>query len=246
MELKYDSLMDFIKCPALYKFKHRDNISLRELIGRDYLNNILIKTIYYFYNTILDEDRIPKEKEIIDVWSDLYVMKEKQLIFKNPTMRKEQLNYAREYLKKFYLKHKYNPGIPIGIDIRYDINIGNHKITNGKLQLIRIKDDKTQLVFFDNGRYIPDDFRRDNDIRFSLMAYAYRNIFKIKEEEFLYTHSRKAKEINVFRNQADFKKMINALDSIGKAIENNLFWQRISYLCKSCPYNEICTKWDGR
>ena len=78
------------------------------------------------------------------------------------------------------------------------------------------------------------------------MAYAYRHIFKEKENEFLYTHIRKGREINVYRKQSDFNKLIRMLDNIGNAIENNLYWQKINYLCKSCPYSEACTNWDGR
>lgn len=246
MKIKYNTLMDYIKCPAYYKFKHVNKLTPEGIMGREYIWETLLKTVYYFYNTIKDENRIPKETEIKEYWAELYVEKEDELLFKDTSLKRNQLDSAHEFLKKFYIKHQYNPGIPVGVDVRYSIRIGNHEIEDGYIQLIRVMDGKVQIVYFDNGTYFPDDFRIKNDMRFTLMAYAYRHIFKEKENEFLYTHIRKGREMNVYRKQSDFNKLIRMLDNIGNAIENNLYWQKINHLCKSCPYSEACTNWDGR
>lgn len=246
MNIKYDTLIDFLKCPVLYKFKNEDNIKLNKMMGRDYLEKSLINAIYFFYNIIQDEQRIPAERELLNYWSKLYVDKKDDLIFSNSNIERRQVDYCHEFLKKFYIKYGKNPGIPVGVNIPFDIQVGSHKIIDGNIQLILARDEKVDIIYFDNSMNLPDDFRQANDIMFTLIAYAFRTIFGQKENRFIYNHVRKGTEIDVHRSQADFNKAIRMLDNIGQAIEQGLYWQRISYLCKNCPYSELCTEWDGR
>lgn len=247
MEIEYQALLDFLACPALYLFKHQRKDKVESYMGRKVIDDILTNTIYFFYNTILEEERIPSETELKNFYGTQFAEKEDLLKFKTSQQKKRYTQkYPGEFIKKFYIKHRDNPGIPIAVNEKFDVELENHKIKNCNLQLVKMVDKKTHIMYFSNASHNPDTFRKNNDLKFSLMSYGFRNIFKQKEDKFIYNSVRKGKFLEIYRSNWQFKKMVATLDNIAEIIDQELYWQNINYLCKACAYSDICYNWRGR
>lgn len=245
--IEYEALLDFLACPALYHFKHERKDKVNKYMGRKVIDKILIDSIYYFYNTILKENRVPSETELKNYYGEQFAEKEDLLNFKTSQQKKRYtMQYPGEFLKKFYIKHRDNPGIPIAVNEKFDVELGKHTIKNCNLQLVKMVGKKTEIMYFSNASYSPDTFKKNNDIKFSIMSYGFRNIFKQKEDRFVYNNVRAGKFLEIYRSNWQFKKMITMLDNIAEIIDQELYWQNIHYLCKACAYSEICYNWRGR
>lgn len=240
-------ILDFMNCPLKYKFKHINKVETKEKSARETFSETLHKTIQYFYNVIKDEQKIPSNAELRDYWGDLWLNDlDTEKILYNTTNEKSRLTRkGYSYLQTFYQNHKYNPGIPIGVNVDYAINLGNYSIS-GNIELIRVKDGKVQLVYFSTSQYKPSEFQILNDISYTLTSYAYRQMFKEKENELICYHLATGKEIILYRNHKDVEKVLTTIDNIYNTIKDNRYWQRMSYLCSQCPYQDYCTNWTGK
>jgi len=246
MEFTHQGLLDFMNCPLKYKFKHINKLEIAEKSSRELFRESIHDTIKYFYKTIMEEDRIPKNEELRSYWGDIWLegVDIKDILYNNKNERSIFTKRGYSLIQKFYQHNKYNPGTPIGVDVDYNINLDKYNI-KGNIELIRSKNNRIEIIYFSTSRYLPSEFQNNNDLSYTLSSYAYRQIFNLKEDGLINYHLKTNKEISLNRSSQDIEKVMSTIDNIYSTIKQELFWQRMDYLCKQCPYQDYCTNWTG-
>lgn len=246
VELSFNEITDFINCPLYYKFKYIDKLRAKNKGIKDFFKKTIHKTIHYFFNIIKDEKRIPSDTELRNYWGDLWFadLDTEKIIYGNSSEKSRLTKKGYELLQKFYRSQKGNPGIPVDINLKYNINFNKYNIL-GNIELIREINNKIQVVYFSTATYALDEFRQKNDVGYTLSVYAFREIFKRKEDQLVSFHLKTCKEIYLHRDRKNIEKVLSSINNIYKIIENDLWYWRDSYLCKQCEYQEHCINWRG-
>jgi putative RecB family exonuclease len=247
VEFGYDSLMTFMQCPLKYKFEYIDNINTNKESIKVYFKNTIHQTIKHFFKVLDEEGELLHQKQLNNHWSDLWFerVESEDILRGNKSEKANLTKKGYSFLKKFHRYQIDNPGSPIAVDLDYTINYMDEYKFSGNFELIREIDDKIQIVHFSTSRYVPDEFRQENDVSFTLNSYAFRQMFEKKENETLYYHIRTNKNLPVYRGQGDYNKLLTIMNNIKSCIDQGLFYPRQSYKCKQCPYNRQCTAWEG-
>ena len=236
-----------MNCPLKYKFSHINKIEPKEKSARVLFRESLHKTIQYFYNVIKNEERIPSNTELREYWGDIWLndLDIEKVLYNNSNEKGRLTKKGYSYLQKFYQNNKYNPGIPIGVNVDYTIQLDKYSIS-GNIELIRSKNDKIQVVYFSTAQYQLSEFQILNDINYTLTSYAFRQMFGQKEDALISYHLATGKEIFLSRGRKDVEKVLTTIDNIYNTIKEGRYWQRMSYLCTQCPYQDFCTNWTGK
>ena len=243
----YDSLITFMRCPLRFKFEYLEGIETGQESIKIFFKQTLHQTMKHFFKKLDEDEVILTQKQIHDYWGDLWLadVDSEKIIYGNASEKANLTKKGYSYLNKFHRYQSDKPGVPIKVDLDYSIDFMDEYKFSGNIELIREKDNNIQIVNFSTSRYVPDNFRKQNDIRFTANSYAFQKIFEQKEDEIIYYHIRKNKSVNLHRDEDDYKKLLTIMDNVYKSIEDELFYPRISYKCKQCPYHKHCTAWKG-
>ncbi|MFW6015865.1 MAG: hypothetical protein ACOCRK_05465 [bacterium] len=244
--ITYDQLHDFIQCPLIYKFKYIEKIKKDKNYIRNKVQKILIETIKEFYRVIQKEKRTMTFKELKTFWSSLYYKDSdiSEVLFRSNDSKQKQINKAKKFLLNFHNRYSDNPGVTIDINIPFNIKLPKI-IISGEIPIVREINGNIDILFLDYRKYNPDKFRGKNYMFFSLISYAYQNIFKEKEDSITYYNASYDKIVKVSRSENDYKKAFNQINNISVIIDNELFYQHYDFECQGCPYQQECTEWDG-
>jgi len=248
IEFDYDSLITFMRCPLRYKFEYVNKIDTEKEGIKRFFSETIHETIKHFYKTLKDEGVKLTQKQLHNFWGNLWLedVDTEKIIYGNKSEKSKLTKKGYSYLNKFHRYNSSNSGTPIEVGLDYNINYMNKYKLSGNIELIRRTRVKLQIVNFSTSRYVPDEFRQKNDIRFTLNSYAFRQIFEKEEDETLYYHVRTNKKVPVYRGQNDYEKLLTIIDNVYKCIEEDLYYPRISYLCKQCKFHDFCTAWKGQ
>lgn len=133
---------------------------------------------------------------------------------------------------------------PLAVEQEYCVQVGEHYVT-GTIELIREIKLSKRKSSIDIVNYClldanPDKFVLNYDLSVTAQAYAFRNIFKRKEDSFTLYYLRKDKTYQVTRTQQHFDNFADIVNMVATSIEAELFYPKYSIECKGCNYQRNC------
>lgn len=255
IELTVDELHSYLQCPAKYMFKHKKGLHGEE--NRNILfKRAIHKTIDYFFFSIMNS-QMPTLGHLKDKWESTYVELlgdiERSDVLATSRAYESKWNVKRspdfirgiEMIYSFYSFNKDNPGTPIAVDHEYRVPIGD-VIIRGKFELVReIEDRETkkryvEIVDFKTSEKPLEYMLVKHDMNLLLASYAFRNLFKTKEDRMKYHYLPTGRDIVINKTDDDFGRIESIVKGIGCAIKDEHFYPRQTFMCRSCELKEIC------
>jgi CRISPR/Cas system-associated exonuclease Cas4 (RecB family) len=262
VEISIDEIYKYLDCPAKYKFKYKDGLNPEETKSVLY-KEALHKTIYFFFFTAMN-GFVPTLAQMKDKWSNLWEeaagrrdIMEELLSVREPYIRKlkghrdpdmDKYRMAGfEMIYNFYNFNKDNPGNIIGVDMPYRVPIGDITVT-GNFELLReivdAADGKRyiEIVDFKTNSDSIDPFLVKHDFNLTMASYAFRNTFQGQEDRVKYHYLKTGRDIIVTKEEDDYNRMKSIVEGVVKGIENELFYPRQTFMCKSCNFKDVCDR----
>ena len=245
MRISVKELLDYTKCPLLFKFRHVDCLPYKKDID-DFYREIIKTSIFYYYFSMI-ERKIKSFESILRKWESLWFSSEMTQVFPESELR-ELSNKAVLTLTKFHKSISEESITPIAVNFPYDvILVGDKNIqVTGEIDLIKIIDDRTRksetsLVFFSTARSKPDEFMLKNSISFTMASYAFRNSFKSKEDKIYINNINSQDNIYTARTGGDFSRAEKIIRNICKAIDEKIYYPNPNaFNCSGCRYKLFC------
>ena len=251
MDLTYEQIMDYYRCPLLYKFKHELKLD-REQSDKELYNDSLQKTIMYFYYQVMNGN-VPSYEALSNKWfkmasKNVYTIED--IIFRQDNTSVSNGNFRSEYvklIKEFYEREVNKTFTPIVVDTDIRVQIGDYHVMDS-LELVReikLENNKNiiELVRFNSSIYKPISFLINHDFKLTLQAYAFRKLFKAKEDRLVMYGLKNGYITNTTRNEDEFKRLTAIINNVGNAIEEQKFHPITSRMCKQCQFIDVCDKY---
>lgn len=257
MELSLNEIHSYLNCPTEFEFRYRTGVEMEDTDSIKY-KKAIHKTISYLYFSAMG-GFLPSAKQMKDKWATIWTESsqgKKDLTETILKERKWQEQYGAkradkhiiqgyELIHNFYHFNKENIGIPIAVDHEFRVPIAGVTVT-GKFELIRESIDKSspnrfiEIVDFKTGSEATDMFLVNNDLNLTVMSYAFRNLFQAKEDRLTYSYLKTGKEIYTSRTDKHYDRMKAIVEGVAEGIANKRFYPRQTFMCKTCPFKEVC------
>lgn len=233
MLMTEQQFFEYIFCPARYELKYIKKIEVEDKVTMNKLLNTIAR---YFYLNLLN-GKVCSINELKNKWDNVCNA--------NPDFIDSKKNLAGMGLIISLTSWAEKEKIDVrDIDTRYTI------ITNGiELQgclsgpLLKTPNNKIEMLVNDFNDKLPDQIEIDMKLKYSLDAYGFKSLYN-KDLNGINIHSVKHhKDIKTSRGDMEFRRLITTINSVGKGIENKIFYPRENVLCSSCPAKAYCKYW---
>jgi CRISPR/Cas system-associated exonuclease Cas4 (RecB family) len=259
MRIHIDEVMDYVTCPALYKFKDVDQLDPPQHgKGRPTKNSVielydvaLHKSIAYLFNSVQD-GFYPSKMNLSKRWGFLWTKPradQEDIRFRQTSWRDtHQIKNKQgwEKLQKVWEYYKENDGAPIMVNYPYEIQIGEH-ILVGTVDLVRVvknekgREEIVMTEFVTDERNAPFLHVR-RDWRVTAASYAFRKIMQVSEQKIVYHGIISGKLTETKRDEQDYQQLEHLLNSIDHMSKHDIFYPVFNDRCLTCPYQKYCEK----
>lgn len=264
MEISVDQIHAYLHCPTKYKFEHVDKIQGQPDKSAMF-KKALHQTISYFFLSAMGS-HLPSLGQMKDKWASIWQdMTNASSSIENillatsyavaPTrgrtkerqpMDSQQIA-GLEMIHNFYHFNKNNPGNVIAVDLEYRVPVGDVNVT-GRFELIREIVDSSdgkryiEIVDFKTGSDSIDAFTVKHDLNLTLASYAFRNAFHSTEDRLKYHYMKSGKDVITVRRENDFNRMKAIVSGVANGIQAKALYPRQTFMCKACPFVEMCDR----
>lgn len=259
MEISIQEVLDYVACPALYRFKHVDKLEPPQaLVGRPRKNSIidlydqaLHKTIAYLFHTVQD-GTYPTLRHLAKKWGYIWVKpraEQEDVRFRQTSWRdthriKQEQGWKRlNALWEYYKEHE---GTPIMVDYPYKVQIGEHTLT-GTIDLVRVVKNENGREEIEMTEFVTDEknapflhIRRDWKV--TAASYAFRKVMNVTEQKIVYHGIISGKTFQTERQQQDFEQLEYLLTAIQHMKSADVYYPVFNERCATCPYQKFCEK----
>lgn len=249
IELSYEKIMDYFRCPLLYKFRHILNLKRGKESEAKLYRTSMHKVVMYFYYSIMN-GKTPSKEQLMSKWfkeykKDLQTIED--ILFTGEAKSSGNPNIeGLKTVNKFYDQETALTFLPIVVDTDVVVQIGNYRV-KVTLELVREIKEKDfsliELVRFSTSKFRSTDFEVDNDLNLTLQSYAFRQLFQTKEDRLVLHYVRLGKKHVTFRGEDDYNKLIAIVNNVGDAIKEERFHPIVSRSCKQCSFKDLCNKY---
>lgn len=250
MQLDYEELIDYQRCPMYYKFKNVLSLS-REIPEQMMYKTKLQEVVMHFYYSILNNQPMSKET-LRSKWYKEWVSDTdktvQDVLAKTTTGKKlKNQNNSTTYkiLDRIYDEQENLKPIPIIVDSDATVNI-NGVLFTCPIELVReIKYEESpiiQIVKLYATKNSLDDFIIKSDVKTVFQVYAFRELFKTTEDQIL-VRNLTGKDYIVNMSSLEFNRFKHVVNETADAIDRKKFFPIVSFQCKTCIYKDICEKY---
>lgn len=257
MNLTIQQLIDYQKCPTLYKFRWDEqvdvSVSKRKNPNKWHLmeeyDKALHQVLYGLFHEIAD-GKYPSAFNMKKRWGYAWSngRPKEDILFDTGSWRNEHRRLERKGLNALLDLHSHfqnTPGTPILIGKEYRIQIGKHTLS-GVIDLVR-------EVLDENGKPIIEivDFKADDrptilhvkgDMEVTAASMAFHQLFNYKEQRITYYGIMSKKKQHTKRSERDYKLLEMAVDNIARSIEAEVYYPVLNDRCYECPFQKHCEK----
>lgn len=249
MELQYKQIMDYIRCPLLYKFKYI--LEFKREDREVYLYKSALKSVamYFYYN--LMNGTAPTLGDIQSRWQRAWggsSTSVEDILFKD-TKAKTLNNYNISGLKslnKFYESEMRQEFTPIVVNTDVRLPFGDHFLTD-TLDLVREtkEDDKSiiEVVRLSSSTNAYRSFGLEHDFRLAFQTLAFRTHFEVEEDRATLYNIKRGSKDYVKVKESEFARLEATVSNIGDNIMDERFYPVVAYQCRYCPYQDVCNKY---
>ena len=230
LHLTEDELLDYIKCPNLFYFKYRTKIPSVE---KKTLGKLVREVINYYYMKLLD-GRAPNIESIKRKWDSLCDADKDALSGR-------QILEGYGLLKLFDKYCREKKLIVADFSSSYEIVFPGSIIVTGSIGAITLIGKKLELFVVETGSKHPEQRLLDMSIRNTIKCLAASRTFKGYELNCVNVlHLKSLTENRTYRSSIQYSRLEKAVQSIGRAIKEEIYYPRESFECARCPYKNFC------
>lgn len=230
LRLTEDGLLDYIKCPNLFYFKYRTKIPV---IGKITVGELVKEVISYYYMKLL-EGRAPSMESVKRKWDTLCENQKEALSAK-------QILDGYGMLKLFDRFCREKKLIVADFLSSYELVFSGNIIVTGNIGTIRLLDRKLELFVVETGQKQPEQKVLDMSLKNTLRCYAAGETFKGYDLSYINVlHLKSLNEYRTYRSNIQYERLERAVQNIGRAIREEIYYPRESFECAVCPYKNFC------
>lgn len=230
LRLTETELLDYIRCPNLFYFKYRTKIPV---IEKKSLGKIVREAIDFYYMKLL-EGRAPTMETIKRKWDSLCDAEGNNITGK-------QILEGYGLLKLFDRYCREKKLIVADFLSSYEIAFPGNIILTGGIGTIRLIDKKLELFVVETGTKQPDQKLLNMSIRNTLRCLAAARTFKGYDLSYINVlHLKTLTEYRTYRSSIQYVRFEKAVQNIGNAIREEIYYPRESFECAKCPYKNFC------
>ena len=230
LRLTENELLDYIKCPNLFYFKYRTKIPLVE---KKTVGTLVREAINYYYMKLLD-GRAPNMESIKRKWDSICDAGKNELSGR-------QILEGYGLLKLFDKYCREKKLIVADFSSSYEIVFPGNIIVTGSIGAITLIGKKLELFVVETGSRHPDQRLLDMSIRNTLRCLAALRTFKGYELNCINVlHLKSLTEYRTYRSSIQYRRLEKAVQNIGRAIREEIYYPHESFECARCPYKNFC------
>lgn len=259
MEIDIQQVLDYVACPALFRFKHIDQLEPpQSRVGRPTKNSIvelydiaLHKAVAHLFHKLQDGS-YPHLRDLSNKWGYLWVKQRseqedirfQQTSWRDTHKRKQTQGWKR--LQLIWEHYKENHGTPIMIDYPYRVTIGSHTLT-GKIDLVRTVRNEKGREIIEMTEFVTDEknapyLHLRRDWRVTAASHAFRSIMNVEEQKIVYHGIISGKMFHTERTKEDYQQLEHLLNAIEQMTQHDIFYPVFNERCITCPYQKFCEK----
>ena len=230
LRLTENQLLDYIKCPNLFYFKYRTKIPIAE---KKTMGELVRETINFYYTKLL-EGRAPNIESIKRKWDSLCEAHKENISTR-------QILEGYGLLKLFDRFCREKKLIVADFSSSYEIVFPGNILLSGNIGTIRLFDKKLELFMVDTSQKQPDGKLLDMSLKNTLRCYAAGKTFSGYELSYINVlHLKSLKEQRTYRSPIQYARLEKAVENIGRAIREDIYYPRENFECARCPYKNFC------
>lgn len=245
-------VIDYAKCPMYYFFKYKSNEKTEYISTVEKYDKDMHRVIYFSFSR-LQEGMPIRIEDVKAAWGRAWIKDKRRsdIIFSDTLSNKDTYNERRKKginsLLNFQKNFSTNPGFPVIINKRYEINITKNLKLTGNFELVReMRDefDKTyiEIAVFKTDEHTNNKINKENDLNLIASSIAIEEYIENTKFKYMLYHIDKHNFFyldNIEMHKNIFKQSVI---NIYKAIFNNIFYICPNERCISCTYKELCSK----
>lgn len=125
----------------------------------------------------------------------------------------------------------------------YEVEIPGSKISIvGQLDPYKDKGDHIEIFISHFGKKQPDRVTIDKNLKHTIDSYVLHKKYK-KDVIIKYYCFTTGNTFISIRNSRDYERMEYIIKNVGQALNQNIIYPRETFMCNSCDYIELCSKW---
>ena len=234
MQLTERQFYDYMKCPIYYQGGYQYGLTP---IDQPSMNKLLNKVAHAFCAQLAAQVVLSR-RDVEKMWDRVCKQNSEYITDK-------KVVDGITALMQFY-RWAEDKQLMIGsTDIPYSIifNQENPIELIGKISTIAVTPDKKmELLVLDFERKTPDRAVMDMKLKYTLDAFAFKQLMN-KDIGIHVHHVRSAQDYYTFRANDDFLRLESAVKTIGRCIEEKIFYPRENAFCSSCDMRNYCRAW---
>lgn len=261
LEISMDDVYAYLECPTKYQLT-----KIHEIPSSDNYKSAVLyskgihQTISYFYYEVM-QGRLPTLRQLRDKWANYYYSifeddkktKDNFLLARTGTdlqRTRQILNRGMEAIYAFYAENKDKPGIPIAVNYPFRIALADDLILTGEFELIREVTDEDNRKFVEIVDFKTSNNKTDassgfflrHDLRATAMFHAFQELFQSAPDRFVFDYIGTDKQLSLYRDENEIRRLKSVLKGVSNGIQNEIFYPRQSFMCKSCTMMNYCDR----
>lgn len=235
MVINEEQFFDYMRCPIEYDMIHNKEV----LIGHKKTYNSCLMDIWKKFSTHLMQGEVLSTAKLKVCWDN---MCEKYPDIISPTKALEGLGLIMKMYNWAEKEQLVIADKSLGFNATFKGEDDEEVSVIGNTGIIAIKNDKLYMIDMDFSNKYPEQSYLDMRLKYSLDLYILKKFYNKKVGVKVH-HVKNDKDFFTMRAEADFKRLESAVLSVGKSIENNLYYPRESAFCRSCLMLNLCKAW---
>lgn len=261
----HSQITSFLRCPYQYKLAHVLKIPQKGSASFSFGNTIHAALQKFYISTqelnrptqgsLFQQTQMPDDKNISLNPSDIKVPSFEELVtmyeeswvsdwYESKKQREEYYAKGKEILKIFYQSQEGNWTIPVALEGWFKIKVGDYLI-NGRIDRIdQHQDGSLEIIDYKTGK---SKEKLDTDDKQQLLLYhiaadtlpEYRHIGPVGKLTFFYVNDNLHTSFEAKPQDVE-KLKEKLLDTIEKIREKDFRATPSSFVCKYCPFQNIC------
>lgn len=229
LKLTDEALMDYIRCPNYFYFKHISKIP----VNKTPTFHELVQQVIDAYMAKLMDGKIMTTRQFKKMWDD-FAEEYPMIITEKRTLDGfGMINQIDRYCRQ-------NQVIIADINSPYQVNFKNNISLTGKIGIIRYNKTNLELFITETSQKLPDDFLLNMSMKLTLQMYAVSKTTDCQLDGIHVYHIKSGKELYSRRSAKDFEKLEKIIGDVGFAIRNELYYPREDYTCPQCKFKNYC------
>ena len=239
-------LKSYLTCPRQFRYSYVDGIASIPtsplVFGR-----ALHDALCFVHERQMQNGALPSVGEVLEhfdaLWSE--ALKSEPFFRDGSPSLDQHLTTGHEVLRA-YLAAPENRQTPLAAELAFEVTAGDYKLAG---IVDRLDESKNGLIVVDfkSGTRKPSPKDLDDDLQFTIYAFALEQMMGRPVEKVVHCHLRTGDRFDAYRTRDDFAWLLNeVLPFVAGSVARGEFAPRVGYWCNWCDYRELCRAENAR